>query len=258
LKKKLIIILAHQDDEFCIFNRIINFNNKKNIYIFYMTSGMDVNLNKGNFNKRDLESISVLKKIGISKKNIFFLGRKLSINNNKLYINLHKAFKELIKNLKKIKGNKIVYTHALEGGHEDHDACNYLIKIANFKYKFFKECYQFPAYNGKGLPFIFFNVLSPLSENGKIYYKKYKFLDRFKFIYFLFFYKSQLKTWLGLYPFIIFKYLFYKTDTMQKIKSNISIREPHKGMLLYEKRGYCTYKKFNEKIINFVKTYNSI
>ncbi len=258
MKKNLVIVLAHQDDEFCIFNRIINFNYKKNIYIFYMTSGLNVNLNKKNFNKRDLESISVLKKLGVPIENIFFLGRKLSINNNKLYINLHKAYKELIINLKKIKGNITVFTHALEGGHEDHDACNYLIKIANFKYKFFKECYQFPAYNGKNLPFIFFRVLSPISENGKVYKKKYKFFDRFKFIYFLFFYKSQLKIWIGLYPFIIFKYLFYKTDAIQKIKTNTLIRLPHKGKLLYEKRKYCTYKKFNNKILNFIKTYNNI
>ena len=253
MKKKLIIVLAHQDDELFIYNRIINFNYKKDIYVFYMTSGMNINLNKTKYNKRDLESISVLKKLGVSKKNIFFLGRKLSINNNQLYINLHKAFNELVINLKSIKGNKIVYTHSLEGGHEDHDACNYLIRVANFKYKFFCECYQFSAYNGKNLPFIFFKVLSPITENGKIHNKKYKFFDRFKFIYFLFFYTSQLKIWIGLYPFIIFKYLFYKTDSIQTIERNISIRKPHKGKLLYEKRGYCTYKKFKKKILNFVK-----
>ena len=90
-----------------------------------MTSGMDINLNKKIYNKRDLESISVLKRLGVLKKNIFFLGRKLSINNNQLYKNLNLAFKHLVVNIKKIKGFKTVYTHSLEGGHEDHDACNY-------------------------------------------------------------------------------------------------------------------------------------
>ena len=70
----------------------------------------------------------------------------------------------------------------------------------------------------------------------------------------LFFYKSQLKTWLGLYPFIIFKYLFYKNDEIQEIKKSFFIRRPHKGKLLYEKRGYCTYDKFEKKIIKFIKT----
>tara|TARA_A100001015_G_C15033150_1_gene734445 strand:+ start:1694 stop:2470 length:777 start_codon:yes stop_codon:yes gene_type:complete len=255
LNKNLIIVLAHQDDEFCLFNRIINFKDKKNIYIFYMTSGMNVNSNKKYLNHRDLESIKVLRKLGISKKNIFFLGRKLSINNNQLHNNLQKAFPELVKKLKKINGTKIGYTHSLEGGHEDHDACYYLVKIANYKYKFFQSCFQFPAYNGEKLPYIFFRVFSPIKKNGKIYQLKYKFIDRFKFIYLLFFYKSQFKIWIGLYPFIIFKYLFYKSDSVQEIRINNTIRRPHIGKLLYEKRKFCKYKIFNQKIIKFVNSH---
>jgi hypothetical protein len=254
LKKNLIIIIAHQDDEFCIFNRISNYPYKKNIFVFYMTSGMDKNFNKTSLNKRDIESINVLRRLGLEKKNIFFLGRKCSINNNQLYKNLNIALKTLLIFLKKINGFNIVYTHALEGGHEDHDACNYLVKVLNRKFNFFNKCYQFPAYHGKNLPYIFFRVLSPISENGKIYKKKYIFSDRFRFICLLFFYKSQLKTWLGLYPFIIFKYLFYKNDEIQEIKKSFFIRRPHKGKLLYEKRGYCTYDKFEKKIIKFIKT----
>ena len=219
-----------------------------------MTSGMSVNFNKKYLSQRDLESISVLKKLGISRKNIFFLGRKLSINNNQLYNNLHKAFRELVGKIKKIKGTKIAYTHSLEGGHEDHDACYYLIKVANYKYKFFQSCFQFSVYNGKNLPYIFFRVFSPIKENGKIHQLRYKFIDRFKFIYFLFFYKSQFKIWIGLYPFIIFKYLFYKCDAIQEIKFDNRTRKPHKGKLLYEKRKFCTYKLFNKKILNFVNS----
>ncbi len=32
--KSLIIIIAHQDDEFCIFNRIYKFKNKKKFMFF--------------------------------------------------------------------------------------------------------------------------------------------------------------------------------------------------------------------------------
>ena len=39
--KNLIIIIAHQDDEFCIYNRIYKFKNKNNIYVFYLTSGLN-------------------------------------------------------------------------------------------------------------------------------------------------------------------------------------------------------------------------
>jgi len=252
LTKKLIIILAHQDDEFCIFNRISHHKNKKDIFIFYMTSGMNKNLQKNKKNYRDIESINVLKKFGINEKNIFFIGRKLSINSNKLYRSMELAFKELFLNINKINGKKIIFTHALEGGHEDHDACNYLAKVVYLKLKSVCTAYQFPAYHGKNLPYIFYKVFSPINENGKILKKNFRFLDRFKFIYFLFFYKSQLKVWLGLYPFIIIKFLFAKTDMLQKLEKKITVRRPHKGMLLYEKRGFCQYSKFRRNILSFL------
>ena len=48
--KNLITIIAHQDDEICLFNRIYNFKNKNNVYIFYLTSGLNKTLNKNNIN----------------------------------------------------------------------------------------------------------------------------------------------------------------------------------------------------------------
>ena len=218
-----------------------------------MTSGMHKNINKNEKNHRDLESIEVLSRFGIEQKNIFFLGRKLSINNNKLYKSMDKAYNELFQIIKNIKGKKIIFTHALEGGHEDHDACFYLAKLIFFKNKSIYNAYQFPAYNGKKMPYIFFKVFSRITENGKIFKKKFKFQDRLKFIYLLFFYKSQKKIWFGLYPFVIFKFLFSKTDLIQEINKKIKIRRPHDGKLLYEKRGFCDYKLFEKKVFYFLK-----
>lgn len=251
MSKKLIIVLAHQDDEFCIFNKISRFKNKNNIFIFYLTSGLNYNLNKFTKNLRDNESLKVLRKFGILERNIFFLGRKNSINNNCLYLNLDTAYKDLVEIIKNIPGKKIALTHALEGGHEDHDACYYLVKAINIKYDLFEKSFQFPAYHGKNLPYIFFKVFSPISENGYVFKEKIQFNDRFKFIYCLFFYKSQLKTWVGLYPFIIFKFLFNKKDSVQKINKNTLIRKPHIGKLLYEKRKFCKYYKFRKKLLIF-------
>ena len=50
----LIIIIAHQDDEFCIFNRIHKFKNKKNIYVFYLTSGLNKIIPKKKNNFRNI------------------------------------------------------------------------------------------------------------------------------------------------------------------------------------------------------------
>tara|TARA_B110000305_G_C19362662_1_gene600247 strand:- start:91 stop:876 length:786 start_codon:yes stop_codon:yes gene_type:complete len=258
--KNLIIIIAHQDDEFCIYNRIYKFKNKNNIYVFYLTSGLNKILPNKSKNYRNIESIKVLKKLGVKEKNIIFLGEKLSINTNKLYNNLLPIYTELVANLKKIKGKKILYTHSLEGGHLDHDCCYYLTRQLRINIKEIKEIYQFPNYHSKNLPFILYKVLSPIKENGKVYRKDYEFFSRFKFIYFLFFYKSQLfesMAWIGLYPFLIFHFLFSKTDVAQKINlKETKVRRPHEGLLLYEKRGYENYKNFENKIKNFLKNAN--
>jgi len=258
--KSLIIVIAHQDDEFCIFNRIHKFKNKNNIHVFYLTSGLNKILSKKKINYRNIESTKVLIRLGVQKKNIYFLGDQLSIKSNELLNNLSQVYKKLILNLKKIKGKKILYTHALEGGHLDHDCCYYLSRQLRKNIRDIKTMFQFPNYHSKNLPYIMYRVLSPIKENGKVFRKKYDFSSRFKFIYYLFFYKSQLfgsMAWFGLYPFLIFHFLFSKSDIVQKINPReTKIRKPHKGFLLYEKRGYLKYKNFEEKITKFLVSVN--
>lgn len=258
--KNLIIIIAHQDDEICLFNRIHHFKNKNNIYVFYLTSGLDKILNTKNTNYRNCESIKVLKKLGVLEKNIIFLGDKPQIRTQELYDNLFPVYKKVVNNLKKIKGKKIIYTHALEGGHLDHDCCYYISRQLIKNSKQIETIYQFPSYHSKNLPFIFYRVLNPIKENGKLYKKKYDFFQRFKFIYLLFFYKSQLfesMVWVGMYPFLIFHFLFSKSDVIQKVDLNLNnIRRPHEGPLLYEKRSYKNYIYFEKKIKIFLKKFS--
>ena len=59
--------------------------------------------------------------------------------------------------------------------------------------------------------------------------------------------------WIGLYPFLIFHFLFSKSDVAQKINlKETKVRRPHEGLLLYEKRGYENYKNFENKIKKFL------
>lgn len=252
MNKKLIIILAHQDDEIFIFNRIYDFKNKKNIHVFYLTSGLRRESIKFKNNYREKESLNVLLKLGLLKKNINFIGSKLSINVNELYLSLDKVFNEIQKKIKSIKGSKNIITHSLEGGHEDHDACYYISKKIFYNNEI-EKAYQFSAYNGKNLPFTFFRVLSPISNNGKKIKFYYNLKSRFFFVFLLFFYPSQFKIWIGLYPFLVYKYMFDKYYEMQLLPKNNFQKKPHKGELLYEKRGYCNYKSFSKKTKIFLK-----
>lgn len=252
--KNIFFILCHQDDEMGIFNKIKDsLIQKKNVFILFMTSGYNKNISKNKTTKRDMESINVLQKIGVKKENIFFIGRKHNIRIYELYLNLHIAYNNLLSIIKKIKGDIIIFTHSWEGGNEDHDACHSIVKKLFQKNKKIKKCYQFSLYHGKNLPLNFFKVQDLFKQNGEIIKDKISFADKIKFLRYLFYYKTQIKVWFGLYPFIILNIIFNNYGFVQVINNQTKLQRPHKNKLLYEKMRKNKYSNIISKINLFLK-----
>ena len=254
MKKKIFYFLAHQDDEFGVFAQIKKEVKKNELFFFYLTSGTDKKINKYKLYLRDKESIKALTALGIRKENIFFVGRKLDVKHNKLYLNAKKVtlfLESLISNIFK---PDAIYTHSWEGGHEDHDTCNLITRRIKKKFNI-KKCYQFSLYNSFNSSIIFFKVFNPIERrNGKKVLAS--ILDRIYFIKLLFNYTSQIRTWIGLYPFIIFHYLFKGYNFIEILDSNKIIKKPHVGKLLYERRGFCKFeilKKRTSFLLNDIK-----
>ena len=88
MRKNIFYLFAHQDDEFGTFIKLEKDAIKNNTFIFYLTSGEDKKTKKKVNSRRDNESLNVMQKLGIKKKNIFFLGSKHQIEHNKLYLNI--------------------------------------------------------------------------------------------------------------------------------------------------------------------------
>lgn len=256
MSRNIIFILSHQDDEISIFNKIDKYvKQKKNILIFYLTSGsIKREIKKKIKFARDLESIKVLTKLGVKEKNIYFIGRELNIKVYELYKNYDLAFKSISKHIKKIKNDIIIYTHAWEGGNEDHDSCNAITKKLFYNFISIRKCYQFPFYHGNNMPFIFYRVQNALPHNGIVIKQNVSLINKFRFISYLFFYKSQIKIWFLLYPFLIFNLFSNKYGIVQNIKKNLNFKKPHKGKLLYEKRGFCDYSVFKKKTLYFFRS----
>ena len=190
--------------------------------------------------------------MGIKEKNIIFFGRIYNIETCCLYKKLNYAYKILFKEIKKIKGKKILYTHALEGGNEDHDACYAIVKKMINNLNDIKSTFQFPLYNSNTKVF-YYQVQKILNCNGNLIKIKTKFFNRIKFIGYLFSYKSQTRTWIGLYPFIIFNLLFRDYYCLQKMNKKLIIKKPHKGVMLYEKFKRCSFSDLQNKINIFLK-----
>ena len=93
------------------------------------------------------------------------------------------------------------------------------------------------------MPINFYRVFCPIRENGTAKKLHLSLNEKIKFIKYLFTYSSQLKIWLGLYPFIIFKILTNKYNFFQKIEKNFFLKKPHKNLLWYEKQNSADFKK---------------
>jgi LmbE family N-acetylglucosaminyl deacetylase len=245
MKKKIFYLFAHQDDEFGIFVQIKKEVKKNELFIFYLTSGTDKKINKNILYHRDKESIKTLVSLGVKKKNIFFIGRKLGVKHNKLHLNARKVTLFLENFISNIHKPNLIYTHSWEGGHEDHDTCNLITRRIKKRFKI-KNCFQFSLYNSFNTSIIFFKVFNPIEKkNGKKVFAS--ILERVYFIKLLFNYKSQIKIWIGMYPFIIFHYLTKGYNFIEKLNSSLKIERPHFGKLLYEKRNFCKFEILKKK-----------
>lgn len=251
MKKNIFYLLAHQDDEFGAYIDISSKIKNNNVYIIFLTSGYKEKIIKTKFSTRDKESLAVLKNIGVKKKNIFFLGKQLDIKCNTLFLKMNKAYNKLKNLMKDKKPNEIVAT-AWEGGHEDHDACNLIARKIAIKFNIIDNCKEFSLYNAYNNNLIYFKVFNPLKK-GKII--KTTFFKRILYIIFLFYYRSQFKIWIGLYPFIIYHYFFNGYNYMQPLNKSKKIKKPHKGMLLYEIRKFCNFELFKLKTKFFLKIF---
>ena len=97
MKKNIFYFLAHQDDEFGCFIKLDHDISFENTYVFYLTSGGKKISKKNISSIRDKESLKTLKKLGLKKENIFFLGRELGIDHYTLFLNLEKVHKKICK-----------------------------------------------------------------------------------------------------------------------------------------------------------------
>lgn len=237
-----LFLFAHQDDEFGVFyeiHRLVNRGDK--VIVAYLTSGTSDGKPSPT---RNAESTAVLKKLGVSENNIYFLGSNAEIPDGHLCSHLETAYRSIAGLIAKTGAPEKLYFHAWEGGHQDHDAVHLLGVALGEHLGILVRCFQFPLYTGAGLPAVFFRLFVCLPENGVPNLTTIPCRQRIEFIKLCFQYPSQLKAWVGLFPFFLFHYIFFGTQILQGVSVKQIHRPPHSGKLLYERRGFYSYKRF--------------
>ena len=236
-----LFLFAHQDDEFGVFQKILDERQKgRRVCCAYLTDGGTSNASP---QRRNVESLYVLQQLGVHTQDVRFAGQALGISDAKLHENLESAANWICGWINGFSQVTSICVPAWEGGHHDHDALH-AITVSIAVERDILECVrQFSLYNGFGCSGPFFRVLSPLPMNGVVEEVMIPWKHRLRFFHYCLCYPSQAKTWLGIFPFVVFHYLFRGKQALQPISAERIRHRPHDGALYYETRGFFTWQK---------------
>jgi N-acetylglucosamine malate deacetylase 1 len=248
-----LFLLPHQDDEFGIFHAIeLALAQGRSLLIVYLTDGA---YGKANAQIRSAESLRVLSHLGVRRDRIHLLGGSIDVPNLGLRHRLDSVYNSLRVELQRHPPVTSIYTPAWEGGHPDHDAAA-LLAVALSRKLGIENTFQFPLYNAdRWNPVRPYRVLAPIDRGGPVIQQQIPFANRLKHLAMCWMYRSQKKTFVGLYPFVVAHYVLNGVQSLQRLNVATLSQRPHDRPLLYERRGWMRWEEFNRDTASFVRTY---
>jgi LmbE family N-acetylglucosaminyl deacetylase len=236
-----LFLFAHQDDEFGVFQKIIDERKKGHrVCCAYLTDGGFGGVSP---ERRNLESLFVLQQLGVKKQDIFFAGHAMEIPDARLHEHLELAANWIREWLVSYSKVVTICVPAWEGGHHDHDVLH-AITVSLAEGRGILECVrQFSLYNSYGCAGPLFSVLKPLPMNGVVEEVRIPWKHRLYFLRYCLCYPSQAVTWLGIFPFVVLHYLSSGKQMLQPVSFDRLLDRPHDGVLYYEKRGFFSWGK---------------
>jgi LmbE family N-acetylglucosaminyl deacetylase len=248
--RRSIFLLPHPDDEFGVFAEIDATRAAGNRALcIFLTDGAAAGQSP---ERRNAESTGVLQKLGVDSADIAFLGCQLDVPDGSLaqHLTRVKAGVEAIVGASTPFDR--IYMPAWEGGHQDHDAAHLIgLALAGERRT---AAFQFSLYHGEGLPGILFRVLAPLPQNGAVIVRRIGWRARFAYLRHCLSYPSQWKTWVGLWPLVLVDYVMDGSQKLQRVTPDRVREPPHAGRVLYERRGFCSWREFEEATRDFRST----
>jgi len=239
-----LFLFAHQDDEFGIFHVIDACRRQgRKVACAYLTRGVN-----GLAAQRNQESQRVLGKLGVNAQDVVFAGDLLAIDDGHLHLSLDSAeawIREWIGSFDMVER---IHIAAWEGGHHDHDSLHALTLHVARLLGLLPRVRQFALYNHNGCPGPLFRVLSPLPANGPVEFHRIKWAKRFSYLRLCLQYPSQLKTWIGLFPFVLLHYLLDGRQALQAVSMERLEQRPHPGVLYYEQRRFFEWERMKKTL----------
>ncbi len=244
--KNILIVAPHPDDELVgtalIISRLID---KKKIIIFFPTNGVIPEdsmwfWRKSNYqlilNTRIKEMKKVIKYLGIKK---YYLQ---NLPTRSLKSNIKKTF-ERIKKILILENIDTIFCPAYEGGHQDHDVCNFICSRFKYKYKI-KEFAEYNFFKNK----VNSNEFIQKSGKEKIFFLNQK--EQKKKRELLKLYESEQKN---------LSYVSLEKESFRDIFDYNYSLPPHDGTLFYRRFSFFSWhprvdsdkpEEVSSKIIN--------
>jgi LmbE family N-acetylglucosaminyl deacetylase len=237
-KPAALFLFAHQDDEFGVFQAIMDEHQKgRRVLCAYLTDG---GFGAAAPRLRNKESLAVLGRLDVDAQDVYFAGELLAIPDAQLPDHMEQAAGWIKQWLSGFPEIGAIYVPAWEGGHHDHDALHAVTVSLAQQAGLLAQTRQFPLYTGYRCKPPWFRVLLPLAQNGAVEKSRISWSRRLRFLGYCLHYRSQLKTWLGLFPFVALHYLTSGTQALQPVSEQRTLQSPHDGVLYYEGRKFFT------------------
>jgi LmbE family N-acetylglucosaminyl deacetylase len=247
-----LFLFAHQDDEFGVYQLIVDEQRRgRRVVCAYLTDG---GTTRATPIQRNQESLEVLSKLGVAKENVFFAGDALSIPDGGLPEHLESAARFIRELLARCSPLNSIYVPAWEGGHHDHDALHAITVSIAHENGLLAYVRQVPLYNGYRCSGPLFRVFMPIALNGATEEIRIPWRSRLRFMRYCLSYPSQALTWTGLFPFVFLHYVFRGTQLLQPVTLERIRQRPHDRPLYYERRNFFTWEKMEDCLSRWTRT----
>jgi LmbE family N-acetylglucosaminyl deacetylase len=252
--ERAVFLFAHQDDEYAAFDALErSVRNGARPICIYLTDG-----GSRQTARRNAESLTVLRALGVSAGDVRFVGCEEQIPDGKLHHHLEAAYRSIAEVVHGRGRVGALFIPAWEGGHQDHDAVHLIGVALASDLGILGATWQFSLYHGAGLPWVLFRVLSPLAENGDVVSWPIAWRKRLLYASYCLAYRSQVKTWIGLFPFVLTDLMIAGVQRLQTACPGRLAHRPHAGPLLYERRGWLLHKDFRAVVAPFLEAHISV
>ncbi|MGO4702307.1 PIG-L deacetylase family protein [Dyella sp. 2RAB6] len=247
-----LFVFAHPDDEFaCLEQLRRSVAEGHEVVCAYLTDGA---YGGQAVEPRIEESQRALARQGVAAQSLHFIGAAAGIPDGGLPARMRTAYELLCELVSQQGPVTACFVTAWEGGHQDHDASHAILLAMRRNGHVDAPVWQFPLYNGEGLPGPLFRVMHPLTSNGPTTWLPISVRHRLLDLRTCLGYPSQWRTWLGLLPFVAFKLLFQGSYALQLASDDALEQRPHAGKLLYERRSPVTWEQIRQGYLELLET----